>query len=151
MTTPPTHPAHDPAEPGSLRCPECGEPARAVAPSDWSMPAAMPRPAASHHDGTPLCPVPGPHGSQPADPITHPAAPPTDGLVHLVAGGNMVAVFSHADTAAMQRAVMEAAGLDTVTARITSEQWDTARPLILTDNPDLVITDVRRGTDGGPA
>ncbi|MFC3736976.1 hypothetical protein [Paractinoplanes deccanensis] len=71
--------------------------------------------------------------------------------MHLVAGGNMVAVFSHADTAAMQRAVMEAAGLDTVTARITSEQWDTARPLILTDNPDLVITDVRRGTDGGPA
>ncbi|GIF04666.1 hypothetical protein [Actinoplanes siamensis] len=135
-----------------LRCPECGEPARTVAPSEPPMPEAMPRPAASHQDGTPLCPVPGPHGSQPADPITDPATPPPDGLVHLVAGGDMVAVFDHADSAAMQQAVMEAAGLDTVTARITPQQWDAARPLILTVNPGLVITDVRRGpAEGGAA
>jgi hypothetical protein len=110
------------------------------------MPEVMPRPAASHHDGTPLCPVPGPHGSQPADPITDPAAPPTDGLVHLVAGGSMVAVFDHADTAATQQAVMLAAGLDTTAARITPQQWETARALLLTVDPRLVITDVRRST-----
>lgn len=135
-----THPG-----PGLLRCPECGEPARTVAPSDWPMPETMPRPAASHHDGTPLCPVPGPHGSQPAEPITDPAAPSPDGLVHLVAGAGVVAVFDHAAVAASQRAIMQAVGLDTVADRITPDQWDAGRALILTVNPGLVITDVRRG------
>ncbi|MEU8159494.1 hypothetical protein [Micromonospora parva] len=72
MTTPHGHPDHDHGPtfaPGSLRCPECGEPARPVPPRDWPLNGFTPRPAASHHDGTPLCPVPGPNGSQPADPI----------------------------------------------------------------------------------
>ncbi|MEU8182041.1 hypothetical protein AB0B86_14885 [Micromonospora sp. NPDC049047] len=75
MTTPEGHPDHDhdahgpTFAPGSLRCPECGEPARPVPPRDWSLNGFTPRPAASHHDGTSLCPVPGPNGSQPADPI----------------------------------------------------------------------------------
>ncbi|BCJ63015.1 hypothetical protein [Polymorphospora rubra] len=68
------HDAHGPTlAPGSLRCPECGEPARPVPPRDWPLNEFVPRPAASHHDGTPLCPVPGPNGSQPADPIGVPA------------------------------------------------------------------------------
>jgi hypothetical protein len=64
------HPDHlTAAAPGSLRCPECGEPARPVPPRDWPLQGWQARPAASHLDGTALCPVPGPHGSQPADPI----------------------------------------------------------------------------------
>ncbi|MFD1083463.1 hypothetical protein [Micromonospora andamanensis] len=65
--------AHGPAvAPGSLRCPECGEPARPVPPRRWPLDGFASRPATSHHDGTPLCPVPGPHGSQPAEPIATP-------------------------------------------------------------------------------
>ncbi|MEV7231243.1 hypothetical protein AB0M79_30130 [Polymorphospora sp. NPDC051019] len=68
------HHAHGPTvAPGSLRCPECGEPARPVPPRDWPLDGFASRPAASHHDGTPLCPVPGPNGSQPAEPIGVPA------------------------------------------------------------------------------
>ncbi|MEV0396497.1 hypothetical protein [Polymorphospora rubra] len=75
MTNPHDHANHDhddhgPAfAPGSLRCPECGEPARPVPPRDWPLDGFASRPAASHHDGTPLCPVPGPNGSRPAEPI----------------------------------------------------------------------------------
>lgn len=69
------HPHHDHAAngtahvPGSLRCPECGEPARPVPPRHWPLDGFASRPATSHRDGTPLCPVPGPDGSQPAEPI----------------------------------------------------------------------------------
>lgn len=80
MTTPHNHhphrdhAAHGPTPPpGSLRCPECGEPARPVPPRDWPLDGFASRPDASHHDGTPLCPVPGPTGSQPAEPIGAPA------------------------------------------------------------------------------
>lgn len=70
MTTPHDHPHHAPTHaPGSLRCPECGEPARTTPPRDWPLDGFASRPVASHYDGTPLCPVPGPNGSQPADPI----------------------------------------------------------------------------------
>ncbi|MBB2943243.1 hypothetical protein FB565_002956 [Actinoplanes lutulentus] len=72
--------------------------------------------------------------------------------MYLVAGGDMVAVFDYADSAATQRAVMEAAGLDTASARLAPAQWDAARELILDVNPGLVITEVRRGTEeSGPA
>ncbi|MEU8370077.1 hypothetical protein [Micromonospora tulbaghiae] len=68
------HHAHGPTvAPWSLRCPECGEPARPVPPRRWPLDGFASRPAASHHDGTPLCPVPDPNGSQPADPIGAPA------------------------------------------------------------------------------
>ncbi len=79
MTTPHGYPDHDHAAhgptsaPGSLRCPECGEPARTMPPRDWPLDGFASRPATSHHDGTPLCPVPGPNGSQPADPVGAPA------------------------------------------------------------------------------
>lgn len=74
MTTPHDHPNHHgAAAPGTLRCPECGEPARPVPPREWPLEGWSARPVASHLDGTALCPVPGPHGSQPADPIGAPA------------------------------------------------------------------------------
>jgi hypothetical protein len=77
MTAPPLHHHHDdhdrPAEPGSFRCPECGEPARPVPPREWPLAGFAARPGASHLDGTPLCPVYGPHGSQPAEPVGVPA------------------------------------------------------------------------------
>ncbi|GGK43721.1 hypothetical protein GCM10010124_40610 [Pilimelia terevasa] len=48
-----------------LVCPECGEPARDRPPTDL-MPDIGARPAESHTDASPLCPVTGPHGSAPA-------------------------------------------------------------------------------------
>ncbi|TCB91675.1 hypothetical protein E0H26_25540 [Micromonospora zingiberis] len=38
-------------------------------PRRWPLDGFASRPATSHHDGTPLCPVPGPNGSRPAAPI----------------------------------------------------------------------------------
>lgn len=74
MTTPPHHHDHDrPAEPGSLRCPECDQPARPVPPREWPLAGFAVRPGASHLDGTALCPVYGPHGAQPAEPVGAPA------------------------------------------------------------------------------
>ncbi|WBB53873.1 hypothetical protein [Verrucosispora sp. WMMD573] len=72
MTTHHNHPHGPTVTPGSLRCPECGEPARPAPPRRWPLDGFAPRPATSHHDGTPLCPVPGPHGSQPVEPIATP-------------------------------------------------------------------------------
>ncbi|WP_249714607.1 hypothetical protein [Rhizomonospora bruguierae] len=70
MTTPHHHPDHGPTlAPGSLRCPECGELARLMPPREWPLAGFAARPGASHADGTPLCPVPGPNGSQPAEPV----------------------------------------------------------------------------------
>ncbi|MEV8515903.1 hypothetical protein [Dactylosporangium sp. NPDC051484] len=69
---PESHPAH-PAGPGALSCPECGEAVRAVPPIEWPLAGWTPRPGYAHHDGTPLCPVPGPGGSGPAEPVTAPA------------------------------------------------------------------------------
>lgn len=62
-----------------LRCPECAEPAYRVPPVDW-IAGWGPRPNAAHGDGTPLCPVMGPHGYRPADPQPVAAQPadPTD-------------------------------------------------------------------------
>ena len=51
-----------------LVCPECGEPALTRPPTTWT-PTWGPRPAHSHPDGEPLCPVIGDDGYQPADPI----------------------------------------------------------------------------------
>ncbi len=59
---------------GPVRCPECGERALLVPPTDWPLRDFMATPAASHTDGTALCPVPGPYGSQPAEPISTPTA-----------------------------------------------------------------------------
>ncbi|GAB3076430.1 hypothetical protein [Micromonospora schwarzwaldensis] len=76
MATPHDHPDYGRTVcPGSLRCPECEQPALLVPPRDWPLNGFAARPAAPHTDGTPLCPVPGPHGSQPAEPVGVPARP----------------------------------------------------------------------------
>ena len=49
-------------------CPECGEPVIPYPPLTWT-PALGPRPAYSHRDREPLCPVPGDTGSEPAQPV----------------------------------------------------------------------------------
>lgn len=61
-------------------CPECEEDAIPTPPRDDRVPyqaLGLPTPTWSHRDGTPLCPVIGPHGYQPADPAPkpHPGAP----------------------------------------------------------------------------
>jgi hypothetical protein len=58
-----------------LVCPERQEPARAVAPREWLLSGWKPRPRFSHGDGTALCPVVGPDGYEPAEPIPAPDAP----------------------------------------------------------------------------
>jgi hypothetical protein len=57
-------------------CPECGEAVVNRSPRDDLTPYqahGLARPAWSHRDGTPLCPVMGPGGYQPADPTPRPA------------------------------------------------------------------------------
>ncbi|GAB3160778.1 hypothetical protein GCM10027290_67240 [Micromonospora sonneratiae] len=216
MTTPHDHPDHDHAAhgptfaPGSLCCPECGEPARPVPPRDWPLNGFVPRPAASHHDGTPLCPVPGPDGSRPAEPVGVPARltvwqavrqswlihpdwtvadylawlddeaydtgtltgdpaevvgrwlaehrrtaplsrPADDARVYVVAGGDMVAVFDNPDSAGIQHAVMEAAGLDAEVHALSTTEWERAAYLVRAANPGLVISDTRPGHGGDPS
>lgn len=56
-------------------CPECGEPVIQRPPDDavpWQA-QGMPVPQWSHLDGSALCPVIGPSGYRPADPVTNPA------------------------------------------------------------------------------
>lgn len=53
----------------ALVCPECGDPVQRVAPREWPLAGWVPRPAFSHRDGTPLCPVFGARGCAPADPV----------------------------------------------------------------------------------
>jgi hypothetical protein len=64
----PTEPDGEAAEPPQLVCPECGEPVVRRPPTNW-LPAWGPRPEYSHADGEPLCPVVGPDGYRPADPV----------------------------------------------------------------------------------
>src|SRR4051812_29060757 len=61
------------AGPGALSCPECREAVRAAAPTEWPLAGWAPRPAHSHLDGTPLCPVYATGGVRPAEPVTAPA------------------------------------------------------------------------------
>jgi hypothetical protein len=49
-------------------CPECGEPVQRRPPASWQ-PAWGPRPGWSHLDGEPLCPMMGPQGYRPAEPV----------------------------------------------------------------------------------
>ncbi|WP_433615324.1 hypothetical protein ACQP2P_11240 [Dactylosporangium sp. CA-139114] len=179
MTTTPSHrpvstgqtgaaPADPHTEPPGLVCPECGEPARAVPPTEWPLDGSAARPGHSHHDGTPLCPVPAhPGGSQPAEPVaasrstapdtTSPAtadpapcpeapAPTPPEVVYLVAGGDMVAVFADEASADIQETVMIGAGLDTIRRRLTWAGWTQARAE-LRRHLDIEIVDV----SGGPA
>ncbi|HWG99232.1 MAG TPA: hypothetical protein VNV66_07900, partial [Pilimelia sp.] len=66
--TAPNAPATFPAEqPVSLVCGQCREPAQPRPPVDW-LPAWGACPGHSHLDGSPLCPVIGPHGYEPCTP-----------------------------------------------------------------------------------
>lgn len=51
-------------------CTECGEPARPLPPHPWQ-PALTRRPAFSHLDGSPLCPVMGVNDYEPSSPTQH--------------------------------------------------------------------------------
>ncbi|MFF5293009.1 hypothetical protein [Paractinoplanes globisporus] len=145
MTTPPRQSART-----GLRCPVCDETTRPVPPDEWPLRGFAPTPGASHLDGTPLCPVIGLHGAQPAEPVADPASQPaTDHWVYVVAGGETLAVFDSRDCAGIQLAVMHAAALDPIARRMSAAQWDTARALLLADNPAIVITDVRHTRDVG--
>lgn len=70
LPAPNPHPAESLV--ASLRCPECGETVYPVPPIDWPLSGFRVTPDASHADGTALCPVPGPHGSQPGTPVAAP-------------------------------------------------------------------------------
>ncbi|GAA1105097.1 hypothetical protein [Nocardiopsis composta] len=58
--------------PPGLYCPECGEAAQAKPPRIWAVGTA--RPAHSHLDGEPLCPVMTRWGYRPAEAVTTPPA-----------------------------------------------------------------------------
>ncbi|QBI55485.1 hypothetical protein [Streptomonospora litoralis] len=51
-----------------LFCPQCEEPVRHMPPRIWA--TGTDRPAYSHRDGEPLCPVRTGTGHRPADPFT---------------------------------------------------------------------------------
>lgn len=52
-------------------CPECGEEAVQRSPYDLTpqQTRERPHPVVSHRDGTQLCPVVGPHGYEPTQPV----------------------------------------------------------------------------------
>jgi hypothetical protein len=149
-----------------LVCPECGEPARKCPPRRW-LPAHGPRPRWSHTGGGPLCPVMGAYGYRPADP--HPAPPARRvrlrvggpagvsttavggasgaGTVYVVAGGDMVAVFTDRDSAAIEYMVMVGANLDTIMRTVRADRWAAIRARLIATVPDLVIVDLRDGCD----
>ena len=149
-----------------LVCPECGVAARRYPPRRW-VATTGPRPRWSHPDGEPLCPVPGATGSRPADPhpapparrmrrrIPIPAGAPTaavtgtgdTGPVYVVAGGDMVAVFTDPDSAAIQYTVMVGANLDVITRKVSADAWAAMRARLHATAPGLVIVDVRDGDD----
>ncbi len=75
---------HDSGSDGSVgwqrMCPECGEPAVKVPPASlmpWQA-HGLAAPQWSHRDGTPLCPVIGPAGYQPAEPAAKTPGPVED-------------------------------------------------------------------------
>lgn len=47
--------------------------------------------------------------------------------VYLVAGGDLVAVFTDADAAAVQHTVMTGANLDPITRRLSAHEWPRVR------------------------
>ncbi|WP_239126795.1 hypothetical protein [Asanoa siamensis] len=79
------------------------------------------------------------------------SAPVDDARVYVVAGGDMVAVFDHPDSAGIQHAVMEAAGLDASVYTLSATQWETVVPLARTGNPRLVISDTRTAPHREPS
>lgn len=87
-------------------------------------------------------------GNSPGRRRTAPTPPPADTAdVYLVAGGDLVAVFTDADAAAVQHTVMTGANLDPITRRISAHEWPRVRARLRATNPDLTIVDARTGDD----
>jgi hypothetical protein len=76
---------------------------------------------------------------------------PARAPVYVVAGGNMVAVFTDPDSAAIQHHVMTGANLDPITRRISTDQWTAARARLRSIAPGLAIVDTRPEADRRPA
>jgi hypothetical protein len=147
-------------------CPGCGEPARKCPPRRW-LAAHGPRPRWSHADGKALCPVMGTDGYRPADPrpaasvrcvrrrVGAPAGVPTTtvggasgaGTVYVVAGGDMVAVFTDRDSAAIEYMVMVGANLEPVAQEVRAGRSAAIRARLCATVPGLVIVDLRDGGD----
>ncbi|GIF16873.1 hypothetical protein [Actinoplanes teichomyceticus] len=149
-----------------LVCPVCGAPARKCPPRRWFA-ATGPRPRWSHTDGEALCPMMGATGYRPADP--HPApparrarrrvgtpagAPTTDvdvasgpGPVYVVAGGDMDAVFTDRDSAAIEYMVMVGANLEPIARTVRADRWAVIRARLIATVPGLVVVDLRAGGD----
>lgn len=87
-------------------------------------------------------------GRDPGHRRTAPTPPPAGTAdVYLVAGGDLVAVFSDPDAAAVQHTVMTGANLDPITRRISAHEWPRVRARLRATMPDLVIVDARTGDD----
>jgi hypothetical protein len=158
-------------------CPVCHEPAAPRPPRRW-LTAHGPRPAWSHVDGEPLCPVVGAAGYRPARrpclvTMLRPARPrrsravarrtvtrhrlmsatgapaPGGAEVYLVAGGDMVAVFDSADAAGIMALTMTGANLEPVTLRTTEADWEQARAVLRSQQPHITVTDARSGRAAG--
>jgi hypothetical protein len=91
----------------------------------------------------PANPRPAPAGA-PTAPVTGIADP---GPVYVVAGGDMVAVFTDPDSAAIQYTVMVGANLDVIRRKVSADQWAAMRAQLLATVPGLVIVDLRDGGD----
>jgi hypothetical protein len=91
----------------------------------------------------------------PANPRPAPAGVPTSpvtgtadaGPVYVVAGGDMVAVFTDLDSAAIEYMVMVGANLEPIVRKVRADQWAVMRAGLRATVPGLVIVDVRDGGD----
>ncbi len=105
-----------------------------------------------------ITPPPPPSTGEPTEAPTPPAASPPDGTapapasaerVYLVAGGDMVAVFDNDEAADIMTTTMIGANLDPITRCVSASQWDAIRAELLSEAPELTITDARPArTDG---
>ncbi|MDI6101190.1 hypothetical protein QLQ12_21480 [Actinoplanes sp. NEAU-A12] len=87
--------------------------------------------------------------SLPPDPSspTAVAAPSDTGPVYVVAGGDMVAVFTDLDSAAIEFMVMVGANLEPIVRKVRADQWALMRAGLRATVPGLVIVDLRDGDD----
>lgn len=84
-----------------------------------------------------------PPAPAPASPAPNTRAATTATRVHLVAGGDMVAVFADPKAAAIQYHVMVGANLDTIRRTVSATTWATMRERLRETAPDLEIVDAR--------
>jgi hypothetical protein len=77
-------------------------------------------------------------------------APPLGGgVVFVVAGGDMVAVFDNPEAAGIMAVTMTGTNLAPLTVRLTPAQWDEARAVLRAHLPRITITDARSGRVAG--